>query len=70
MYPEIRVSLPITTFARCPGFLNRCATACPTRNAIIASIGGRFASPRIPSVPNSLPIEPSSFLAPCRFAAF
>ncbi len=57
MYPDRRVSLPITT--RCTPLASRRKyrpTAAPMRSAISAVIGCVFAVPRTPSVPNSLRI--------------
>ena len=56
MYPETRVSLPITAFAMPFLFAWICATAFPTLSAISGVIGYSFALPRIPSVPNNLGI--------------
>jgi hypothetical protein len=55
MYPDKRVSLPMTT--RTLWFFPRRATnatALPRRKAISGVIGGSFAAPRTPSVPKSL----------------
>jgi len=56
MYPERRVSLPITILGVCPFFLKRWAVARPMFMAISAVMGCSFATPRTPSVPNNLPI--------------
>ena len=63
MSEEMRVSLPITTVGRLPlSSIRTVPTACPTRKAISAV---RFSptTPRMPSVPNSLPIDITSFVS-------
>src|SRR5882724_5522330 len=55
MYPDNRVSLPMTMRTERPG--SRRATnamALPSRSATSGVMGGSLATPRIPSVPNSL----------------
>src|SRR5436190_18370455 len=52
MYPESRVSLPIAIRVWRPGWRSRAAIAMPSRVTVALVIGSRFATPRIPSVPN------------------
>src|SRR6185312_13256980 len=54
MYPESRVSLPITTRCRWLPLRMRKASARPSCMATSAVIGQTLAVPRTPSVPNSL----------------
>src|SRR3954465_8609252 len=54
MYPDSRVSLPIAIRVGRPGWRNRAAIAMPSRVTVALVIGSRFATPRIPSVPNSM----------------
>src|SRR5215469_437086 len=55
MYPESRVSLPMRILRRRPEeFRNTCASARPSFRAVSEVIGSRLATPRTPSVPNSL----------------
>ncbi len=54
MYPESRVSLPMTMRCRWLPRLIRYATARPSWSIISPVIGQTFATPRIPSVPKSL----------------
>ena len=57
------MSLPITTVGRPPlSSIRTVPTACPTRKAMSAV---RFSptTPRMPSVPNSLPIDITSFVS-------
>src|SRR5450432_628230 len=58
MYPDSRVSLPMTMRPGRDGWRKRCATAWPSRSATSAVMGSWFATPRMPSVPNSrLPLS-------------
>src|SRR5215469_10547748 len=55
MYPDSRVSLPMRILRRRPEeFRNTCASARPSFRAVSEVIGSRLATPRTPSVPNSL----------------
>src|SRR6516225_387626 len=55
MYPDRRVSLPMRILRRRPEeFRNTCASARPSFRAVSEVIGSRLATPRTPSVPNSL----------------
>src|SRR5215469_2990406 len=55
MYPDSRVSLPMRILRRrLEEFRNTCASARPSFRAVSEVIGSRFATPRTPSVPNSL----------------
>ena len=54
-YPESLVSLPMRILGVWPSRLLMPVTARPTFMAISAVMGCLLATPRIPSVPNSLP---------------
>src|SRR5437763_1647187 len=54
MYPDSRVSLPITTRWRWSPRRKCAPAACPTRSAVSAVIGSILVVPRIPSVPKNL----------------
>src|ERR1044071_9354752 len=54
MWPDSRVSLPIAIRVWRPGWRSRAAIAMPSRVTVALVIGSRLATPRIPSVPNSV----------------
>ena len=61
MYPESRVSLPITMRCLRAESRNTWAAALPIRSAISEVMGSWFATPRTPSVPKSFLFICSSF---------
>ena len=62
MYPDRRVSLPMTTVWRCRPRRRRWAVAMLTRREVQAVIGSALAVPRMPSVPNRVRVMGLDFL--------